>query len=70
MMIENVFPKLYWGIKVPMDDRDDSYLWVVNVYPDIEILKYESQQEAEKAANDMGWKMFKIEPIQEGINYD
>ena len=65
MVIENVFPKLYWGIKVPMGD---GYLWVVNGYPDIEILKYESQQEAEKAANDMGWKMFKIEPIQEEID--
>jgi hypothetical protein len=64
MVIENVFPKLYWGIKVPMGD---DYWWVVNGY-DIEILKYESQQEAKKAANDMGWKMFKIEPIQEEID--
>ena len=39
-------------------------------YPNIEILKYESQEEAEKAANDMGWKMFKIQPIQEGIDND
>ena len=55
----------YWGIKVPIDD---SYLWVVTGYPNIEILKYESQEEAEKAANDMGWKMFKIQPIQEYDN--
>ena len=66
-MVTSFSPKLYWGIKVPIDD---SYLWVVNGYQNIEILKYESQEEAEKAANDMGWKMFKIQPIQEEIDND